>query len=113
MTRSENKVTAQPDYERDWQEFWASIVAPNGVLDLEQVKKELRDFHFMMTNTATVFDAVTEGRISKPMTLAREVIQVAAEVSRKEADYYCDEGECKCAQARLSDGTQSKQEGRK
>ena len=63
-----------------WEEFWVLIVAPGGVLDVEQVKKELYDFRGLMDGAAKVYDHVTGGRISKVLTLPSVVIAVADDV---------------------------------
>jgi len=63
------------DVEKCWQEFWAPIVAPNGVLNLNQVKLELSDFSDVMREVSIAYDDVTGGHISKPNTLARHVIE--------------------------------------
>ena len=56
-------------------EFWQEIVIlPNGEWDLEQVKKELYDFHRLMRNASEVYDHVTMGRISKENTRPGVVI---------------------------------------
>jgi hypothetical protein len=60
--------------ERVWQEFWKPIVAPDGTLDVEQVKRELFDYHTTMENVPLVYDEITGGRISKQNTLASAVI---------------------------------------
>jgi hypothetical protein len=69
--------------EKVWNDFWAPIVAPNGVLDLEKVKRELSDFSMVMHEVAIVYDELTGGRISKINTHARHVIA--------EANARCDE----------------------
>lgn len=57
------------DPEREWQEFWRDIVAPGGVVDIEQVKKELCDFSMLISFVPKVYDHVTGGQASKPLTL--------------------------------------------
>lgn len=63
------------DYEETFEEFWRDIVAhPDGTLDEDAVKRELHDYHNMLHNVPLVYDHVTNGLISKPNTLAHEVI---------------------------------------
>lgn len=62
------------DVEKVYREFWQEIVAPNGKLDLEQVKKELFDFHKILEEVPKVYDNVTGGRLSKPNTPASVIV---------------------------------------
>lgn len=54
--------------EEVWQEFWLPIVAPNGTVDIEQIKKELSDYWRFMDNCAQVYAHVTGNQISKVNT---------------------------------------------
>ena len=62
------------DVEREWKEFWKPIVCPNGVLDLQQVKKELFDFRVVMREAEKVYYHVTNGKLSKPNTASQHII---------------------------------------
>ncbi len=62
------------DYEKDFEDFWKDIVVKNGKVDIEQVKKELHDYHILLKEVPEVYMEVSGGRISKPNTLASEVI---------------------------------------
>lgn len=63
------------DYEQVFDEFWREIVCnEDGTLNVDQVKRELHDFHTLIENVPKVYDHVSGGRISKPNTLAFEVI---------------------------------------
>ena len=62
------------DYEETYNSFWKEIVEKDGVLDLDQVKRELHDYHRMLGEVPKVYDHVTGGRISKPNTPASAVI---------------------------------------
>jgi hypothetical protein len=66
----------EPEVQEDFDSFWAPIVCPNGRWDLEQVKKELSDYHAVMREVSEVYMHITEGRISKPNTRAGAVIGV-------------------------------------
>lgn len=84
------------DYEQTWEEFWVPLVFPNGALDMDKLKRELHDFKTLMDNVSTVYDEVTGGRASKPMTNPRVVMQLAHEEAQRWSDHFCDVGECKC-----------------
>lgn len=56
-----------------YEQFWKPIVEKDGVVDMEQLKKELFDFHELMGNAAIVYDHVTGGAISKVNTVASVV----------------------------------------
>lgn len=45
---------------------WKDIVEKDGVLDIEQVKKELYDYWYILTQVPKVYSAVTGGKLSKP-----------------------------------------------
>lgn len=70
---------AEPEVEKVWREFWQPLIAPDGVLDLAQVKRELFDFGMVMDNVSVVYDHITGGRVSKPHTLASAVISMYEE----------------------------------
>jgi hypothetical protein len=78
------------DYEKTFDAFWADIVlGPDGELNLDQVKRELHDYKMLLNEVPLVYQSVTGGVISKPNTLAREVIALADEVCEERAlEYY-------------------------
>ena len=78
--------TVDPEVEQVWQEFWAPRVTSNGVLDPEQVKRELFDYHHLLQEVPQVYDYITSGRISKPNTYASEVIGQAQECLQRDID---------------------------
>jgi hypothetical protein len=52
-----------------WDNFWKEIlILPDGSIDVEQLKKELCDFSVLINNIPKIFDAITGGMVSKPMT---------------------------------------------
>ena len=59
--------------EFEGKDFWTNWVYPEGA-NPEQIQNELLDFHFLMEQVPLVYMEVTNGRISKPNTYAREVI---------------------------------------
>ena len=64
----------ESEYEKTFREFWMPILTRGGKLDLELVKKELYNYHVIMNNVSTVYMHITGNRISKPNTLANEII---------------------------------------
>jgi len=65
------KMGEKEDWERTFEEFWREIVCrADGSLDIEQVKRELHDFHIVMGEVALVYDHITGGLLTKPTTEA-------------------------------------------
>lgn len=62
------------EVEQCWREFWLPIVAKDGAVDIEQVKKELFDFKQLMRNASIVYDHVTRSRITNVLTLPDAVM---------------------------------------
>ena len=68
------------EVEKVFQEFWAEIVCnEDGSINMEQVKKELSDFHFMIEEVPKVYSEVTDGMLSKPNYYAESVLSVFRE----------------------------------
>lgn len=63
--------------EECYQNFWKDIVEKDGVVDMEAVKNELYDCHTMIQEVPKVYCDLTGGRVSKPNTMAFEVIREA------------------------------------
>ena len=61
-------------YLEEYENFWKEIVEVNGILDHNQVKKELSDFSAMISEVSKVYDHISHGRISKPLTHAHHLI---------------------------------------
>ena len=57
-----------------YNEFWKSIVEKDGKLNIEQVKKELADYYFVMKQVPKVYSHITGGKLSKIMYEAETVI---------------------------------------
>ena len=70
---------SSPDVERVYQEFWKPIVERDGVLDVEQVKRELFDFWQAMQRVPKVYCHVTGDQVSKMLTDAEVVCNLADE----------------------------------
>lgn len=71
------KRTHEETPQECYDEFWKGIIEKDGVVDMEQVKKELYDFHFMLQEVPKVYCELTGYRISKTNTYAFEVIREA------------------------------------
>ncbi len=56
-------------------DFWKELVVKDNELDIEQVKKELHDFYFIMEQVPKVYMAVTGDKLSKVMYPAGTVIR--------------------------------------
>lgn len=63
-----------------YEDFWRDIIEPNGVVDLDQVKRELHDFKVVMEEVRKVYYTITGGRISKVNTAATAVLGVVEEL---------------------------------
>jgi hypothetical protein len=73
------------DVEKAW-EFWAPIVMKDGVLDVEQVKKELTDWYYVMGQVPKVYCAVTGDLLSKVMYDADTVITAFEDYLTRQID---------------------------
>lgn len=72
------QVEHTDDIETTWNTFWKDIVCnPDGTVNIEQLKKELHDFHFIMEQVPKVYCHVTGDTLSKLMYPAETVIRVA------------------------------------
>ena len=65
--------------EDNYNEFWKEIVEKNGELDLNQIKKELSDYSFILDQLPKIYCHVTGGLLSKHMYFAGTIIQVFEE----------------------------------
>ncbi len=65
---------------------WKDVVEHDGVLDKESVMRELHDYDFMLEQVPKVYDHVSGGMISKPNTMAFEVIAQHDDSLRKAVD---------------------------
>lgn len=78
------------DPETAWR-FWESLVMKNGVLDLEQLKKELADWYYVMEQVPQVYATVTGGLLSKVTYEADSVIRAFEDYLTREIDDAVDE----------------------
>ena len=64
------------DAEQIYQNFWKEIICDeNGIIDIEQVKKELCDYYKMLQEVPKVYCEVTGGILSKPLYDAETVLR--------------------------------------
>lgn len=72
------------DYKETWFDFWESICTDaEGNVNMDQIKRELHDYHLLMNHVAIVYDHITGGKISKPLTDPQTVIAVADDSYRE------------------------------
>ena len=72
------------EIEQDYRLYWKDIVEkPDGSLDVEQVKKELFDFHAVIEEVSKAYDAITGGKFSKPLTAHDYIIQAVDDCTEK------------------------------
>lgn len=67
------------EVQKVYDEFWKRIVEPDGVLDFEQVKKELFDYHTVIGEVTKVYGHITSNQFTKPTTAAEAVIDATEE----------------------------------
>ena len=96
--------------EKNYQEFWKNIIEPKGKFSLEQVKKELSDYHFLLEEVPKVYDKITGGRLSYPNYHAHTALSMHEE---KFLDKDCTQCDIKDMINNSSDFLESKKELRK
>ena len=63
------------DVEQIYQDFWKEIISVgNGIIDIEQVKKELCDYYKMLQEVPKVYCEVTGGILGNPLYDAETVL---------------------------------------
>lgn len=75
--------TTDADIEKVWQDFWLPIVAPDGVVDLQQIKRELFDFHTVIREVPKVYREITGNLFSKANTQTGYIIEAAEQHYRR------------------------------
>jgi hypothetical protein len=79
--------TRKEDHNKEWESFWKEHVCnPDGTINLEQLKKELYDFSFVMEQVPKVYCHITGGKLSKVMYPAKTVISVADEYFKEKLE---------------------------
>ncbi len=80
------------NYEQVYNDFWKGIVEDeNGNVNMDQVKRELYDFHVLIGNIPIIFDHVTGGGCSKPMTKPEVVIALHDDYMKQQIDFYIED----------------------
>lgn len=60
-----------------WERFWKDIILnENGEVDIEQLKKELADFHHMMEQIPVIYMRMTGGMLSKTGYWAEQILSL-------------------------------------
>ena len=72
-------IEVDEEVEKEYEEFWKDIVEDDGVLNKEQIKKELYDFSMVMVNCSKAYSEMTCGNITKPNTYFSEVLGIFQE----------------------------------
>ncbi len=78
-------VDDRSDIETAWK-FWEPILIKDGVLDMEQLKKELTDWYYVMGEVPKVYCAVTGDLLSKVMYPAETVIEAFEDYLSRQID---------------------------
>jgi hypothetical protein len=92
ITKTEAPRPEHGTPEENWDNFWKDIVTnPDGTVNLEQVKKELSDFLFVMGEVPKVYCHITGDRMSKIMYHADAVITQADDYEQERWEKQQDE----------------------
>lgn len=57
--------------------FWKDLIEVDGQINLEQLQKELADFYLLIDNISKVYDHITNGQVSIPLTDPNVVIRLS------------------------------------
>lgn len=80
------------DYLETFDEFWAELVTDeNGNLVFDAVARELHDYRTLIRNVPQVYDHVTGGKVSKPMTDPEVVKSLYDDYVQEQIDRAIDE----------------------
>lgn len=66
-------------YEDLYDDFWKDIIEKDGVVNMDQVKRELSDYHHILDQVPEIYMEVTGGMISKPNTCKGPVLDLFRE----------------------------------
>ena len=62
-------MSKEYDYRKVYDEFWKDIIEKDGVVSMEQIKKELGDFKiFCIDQLPELYDYISNGTVSKIQT---------------------------------------------
>ncbi len=80
------------NWERDWKENWLPLLFSDGELDVEKIKNEMHDLVFIFKQVSKVYDAITGGKLSKPMYFSDVIIEEYYEATQKSYDQGFEDG---------------------
>ena len=81
-------MTSEKTPDEIFEEFWKPIICnEDGSINMEQLKKELADFSFIMEQVSKVYCHITDYRLSKVNYRAETVIAAA---DRRYEEFYSD-----------------------
>jgi hypothetical protein len=60
------------DYEITYEDFWKDIVEKDGKVDMDQIKRELSDYHYLLQEVPYVYDSLAG--LSKPHTPGHVIV---------------------------------------
>lgn len=93
----------EPDYLKHYRGFWAEFIEPDGILNRDQLARELSDYSAVMENASKVFEELAN--LSKPLTDARYIIEGAErKYAGNHAADICDAAEFHDAEGRSDVG---------
>lgn len=64
------------DYNDCYEKFWKEIVEKDGIVNMDQVKRELSDYSFLLDQVPKVYSYITNGMISNPNTYSNQAIEI-------------------------------------
>jgi len=73
----EGRHAALEPVERVYNRDWHAVLEPDGAFDKEQMKKELADYSFVLSQISEVYSEITGGLLSKPNYFAGGVLRAA------------------------------------
>jgi len=79
------------EVQKDYEEYWKDIIEKDGVVDMEQVKKELSDFRYIIEQLPKVYMHITNGILSKHMYSAETIIRLHDDIRTEEIENACKE----------------------
>ena len=72
-------MNEQSSVNQVYNEFWKPILFKDGMIDVDQLKKELYDFHTLIDNVSKVYCHITGNQVSKSLTDPDVVCSLADE----------------------------------
>jgi hypothetical protein len=83
-----SRVEVKADYERKFDEDWAGIVLDpkTGAVNLDQVKRELSDYSFLLEQVPIVYDELTNGRLSKTTYHASTIVEMVRDIQQEDME---------------------------